>query len=165
MSPNSVGGLPPEDRIDLRDPVMIAVKITELEGKNQLLGQQVTTGLKTLFDQIASLQGDFREVETLARDIHSRQHQIQEHSSGLERLAKAIERQTEFDTKWRKDHEAENKVVADRVTLWRGVIIGVCLLAGLLASATIYIVQSRFDDAAQERVRIDARLDRLEARP
>jgi hypothetical protein len=128
--------------------------------------QQPPTGLRNMFEQQASMQGDMREVERLSQAISGQLHQFQEHSTGLERLARAIEKQAEVDDRRWKVHEAENKVVADRVNVWRGVIIGVCVLAGLLASATIYIVNSRFDDAAQQRVRIDARLDRLEgARP
>jgi anti-sigma-K factor RskA len=161
MNPQAPG----EERVDFRDPLHVAVELTQLRARQDMQAQETTTGLRNVFEQLASLQGDMREVERLAQGISNQQHQFQEHSSGIERLAKVIERHVEQQERKWESHERDNQQVADRVTMWRGVVIGLMLVAGLALSAAIYIVQSGFADAAQERVRIDARLDRLEARP
>jgi anti-sigma-K factor RskA len=165
MTPNRAQPEDGRSAVDWTEPMQVASRVMEVEGDIRLLSQQVTMGLKIVTDQQASMQGDIREIERVARNIESQQHEIQSHSTGLERLAKAIEKHVDQqERRWEKQ-ETENKAVADRVNFWRGIVIGISLLAGLLLSAGIYIVNSRFDDAAKERVRIDSRLDHLEARP
>lgn len=166
MAPNRAQ---PEDTgrasVDWAEPMQVAARVMEVEGDIRLLSQQVTMGLKIVTDQQASMQGDIREIERVARNIESQQHEVRTHSTGLDRLAKAIEKHVDQQEKRWEKQEAQNKAVDDRVNFWRGIVLGISLLAGLLLTAGIYILNTRFDDAAQARVRIDARLDRLETRP
>lgn len=148
---------------DFNDPMQVAVRLMEIERDGRLIGQQVTLGMRQMTEQQASTQGDIREIERVVREIQSAQHEIKSHSSGLERLAASIDKHvTQQEKRWEK-HEAENAIVASQVTMWRGVVIGFGVLAALLVGGTVYWIQDGFNSAAKERVRIDARLERLEA--
>jgi vacuolar-type H+-ATPase subunit I/STV1 len=148
---------------DFSDPMHVAVRVMELERDTRLVEQSVSLGMKTVFDQLASVQGDLRDLDRSVHGIAAQAHEIQSHSTGLDRLAKSIEKHVEQqELRWSK-HEEENQRVADRVTLWRGVVIGFGILAALLVTGTGFFIKSQFDDATQARVRIDSRLDRLES--
>lgn len=143
-------------RTDFSNPAEVAVEVTEVRGQLALLSQQVSAGLSNVSSQLAAMQGDLRDVQKDLKGVSQAQHALGEHSTGLERLALAIENQTKENVAWRRTHEAENRVVADRVTLWRGVVIGCVALGGMLTTAGIYFVQDGFNRSASERARIEA---------
>ncbi len=142
---------------DLSDPLQVAVEVTQIKGSLALLTQHVSTGISNMSSQLASVQAEQRDQGKALREVATAQHDMQNHSDGLERLAKAIEHHgTEFSS-WRKDHEFENKCVSDRVTSFKGVLVGFGVLASLLSGAVVYIVQQGFTRSDE---RLAAHIDR-----
>lgn len=136
-------------RTDFANPAEVAVEVTEVKGQMALLAQQVSTGLSNVISQLSAVQGELRELQ-------KGQHDIQAHSTGLERLATVLERHIDANQAWQRAHAIENQQVADRVTFWRGMVIGVVALGGLLTTAGIYFVQDGRAQDAAERVRLEA---------
>ena len=66
-------------------------KVTTIEGALALLSQQVSQGLGNVTSQLSALQGDMRDNARQLAALNSAQHEFQAHSTGLERLAEAIE--------------------------------------------------------------------------
>lgn len=156
MTPHRQVVEPVPHRTDFTNPAEVAVEVTEVRGQLALLSQQVSAGLSNVSSQLSALQGEHRETQKEIRDVSSQLHGMREQSTGLARLAQSIADQTAENVAWRKTHEVENRDVADRVTLWRGILIGVVFLGGLLTTAGIYFVQDGFSRSAQERARIEA---------
>lgn len=135
----------PDKAPNLGDPLQVAVKVTSIEGQLAMLQQQVSTGLTNVSSQLSALQGEQRDMGKSLREVAITQHDMQAHSEGLERLARAIDRNSAEFASWREKHEGENRGVSDRVTTFRGMMIGFGIVATLLASAVIYNVQSGFN--------------------
>jgi hypothetical protein len=144
------------NKTDFANPAEVAVEVTEIKGQVALLAQQVSTGLSNVSSQLGSLQGDVRDVQKGLQLVANQQHDIQAHSTGLDRLAKAIEAHVAASQEWQRTHVAENQAVADQVKGWRGMVIGFGIAASLLSAAAIYIVQDGFARDAAERARIEA---------
>lgn len=134
----------PDRAVNLSDPLQVAVKVTSIEGSLAVLTQQVSTGLGNLSSQLAAVQAEQRDQSKSLREVAITQHDMQAHSEGLERLSRAIDRNSGEFAAWREKHEGENTKVSERVTTFKGVMVGFGLLATLLAGAMVYIVQSGF---------------------
>lgn len=143
-------------KTDFSNPAEVAVEVTEVKGQLALLSQQVSAGLSNVSTQLGALQGDVRDVQKGLQLVANQQHDIQAHSTGLDRLARAIEAHVTASQEWQRAHVAENQAVADQVKGWRGMVIGFGLAAGLLSAAAIYIVQDGFSRAAAEMARVEA---------
>lgn len=141
-----------KDNIDLRDPTAVAVEVTAVKGQMALLAQQVSSGLSNVSSQLSALQGEVRDQGKTLKCVESGQHDMQSHSKGLDRLALAIERNSAEFGGWRDRHEADNKGVSDRVTTFRGVLIGVVAVIAVAAGAIAMNQEIRFK-------RADERLD------
>lgn len=140
------------------DPVQVALEVTQLRGEQASLTQQLNTAISTMGGSLQALQGDFRELRDGQTQIVSKLHQLSDHSSGLERLGKAIEDFVADSLRWRKDHERDDKSIADRVNLWRGIFIGFGLLATLLVTFGAFYINNEFNRAAEERAAIKSDL-------
>lgn len=145
----------PNRPIDMADPLQVAVKVTSIEGSLAVLTQQVSTGLGNLSSQVAAVQAEQRDQGKSLRDVAVTQRDMQGHSEGLERLARSMDRYSAEFASWRDKHEAENKGVAERVTTFKGVIIGFGILATVLASAMGYIVRTGFQRMDENIMTLD----------
>lgn len=140
---------------DLSDPMQVAVKVTAMEGALALLGQQVSQGLATVQSQLSALQGETRENTRQLALVAQAQAEFQAHSSGLDRLAVAIEKSTAENLKWREKHELENRSVADSVTSARSVTRFIAWIGVFIVSLVVFAVQMQFDGLAKDRLRIE----------
>lgn len=140
---------------DLSDPMQVAVKVTAMEGALALLGQQVSQGLATVQSQLSALQGETRENTRQLALVAQAQAEFQAHSSGLDRLAVAIEKSTAENLKWREKHELENRSVADSVTSARSVTRFIAWIGVFIVSLVVFAVQMQFDGFAKDRLRIE----------
>jgi hypothetical protein len=132
-----------------------------LKGDFALLSSQVSQSLGNVSSSIAALQGDSRAQMQILRNVEAAQHQMQAHSTAFERLAASIDRSTAENLQWRKDHEAEtgrwraehektNQQVADRVTKFQGILVGVSLLAASAFSVGIMWISAEFANIRRE---------------
>jgi len=158
----------PAAAVDLSDPLQVAVKVTSVEGSLALLSQQVSQGLGNLQSQLSAMQGDMRAATDKLADLAATQHEIQAHSTGLDRLAKAIEESTKENMEWRRVHEEKNSRVADSVTTARGAMWALGIAGGLVIGLVVFTVQMQFTSATQDRQRIEKAhntdIDRIERR-
>lgn len=137
--------MPDKAAPNLGDPLQVAVKVTAIEGQLAMLQQQVSGGLTNVSTQLAALQGEQRDMSKSLREVAITQHDMQAHSEGLERLARAIDRNSAEFSAWREKHEGENTKVSERVTTFKGMMVGFGIIASVLAAAMVYIVQSGFE--------------------
>lgn len=140
---------------DLSDPMQVAVKVTAVEGTLALLAQQVSQGLGNVQSQLSALQGDMRDTTKQLASMVATQVEFQAHSTGMERLAKAIEDSTLENMRWREKHEAENRGVADSVTSARGVTRFIAWIGAFIVGLVVFTVQMQFDGAAKDRQRLE----------
>lgn len=96
------------------------------------------------------MQGEFREQGRILRSVEQAQHDMQAHSQAVERIAKAIEVLAAENMGWRKDHEVENRVVADRVTSFRGAVVGFSVLSGVAFTVAMNWITSEFSGVRKE---------------
>lgn len=141
---------PSQPAKDLRDPTVVAVEVTTIKGDVALLASQVSTGLGNVVSQLAALQGEFREQGRLLRSVESAQHDMQAHSTAVERLAGSIDRSTAENLSWRKAHEADNKTVGDRVTVFKGAMIGFGLLGATVMTIAGLWINAEFANIRRE---------------
>lgn len=141
--------------VDLSDPMQVAVKVTTIEGALALLSQQVSQGLGNVQSQLSALQGDMRENAKQLAELNSAQHEFQAHSTGLERLAEAIEKSTEENHAWRRRHETENNEVSSSVQQAKGALWLLSFAGLAVAGLVVFTVQSQFDAATRDRQRIE----------
>lgn len=142
------------------------LEMHELHGEFRLMSQRLDSSIINMTGSLQALQGDMRAVQERLLQVSTQQHDIQSHSTGLERLASAIEKQNAENTAWRLGHAAENQKVADQVSHWRGWFAGAGAVIFLLASAVVYIVQTgfgrvdeQFAAATSERLRMERNKD------
>lgn len=154
--------------VDLSDPLQVAVKVTAIEGTLAMLQQQVSTGLTNVSSQLSALQGEQRDMGKSLREVADTQHEIQNQSEALERLARAIDRNSAEFAAWRDKHEVANQGVADKVTAARGalwvvslVVLAVGALAGAYVNAEFANVRRESD---AKEVRLGRDVDALEKR-
>lgn len=139
--------------MDLRDPALVAIEMTAIKGEFALLSSQVSQGIGNLTSQVSAIQGEFREHGRVLRSVESAQLEMQAHSNAVDRLARAIEAGTAENMRWRKDHEGENRVVADRVTTFRGIMLGVTILAGAAFTIAMNWITAEFSNVRGEATR------------
>ena len=105
--------------------------------------------------QLSALQGDMRDTSKQMANLAATQVEFQAHSTGLERLAKAIEDSTLENMRWREKHEAENRGVADSVTSARGVTRFIAWIGAFLVGLVVFTVQMQFNAATTDRQRLE----------
>lgn len=161
---------------DLSDPLQVAVKVTAFEGALALLSQQISQGLGNVQSQLSAMQGEMRETARKVADVAHTQHEFAAHSSGLDRLSKAIEAHVREFGEWRKTHETDNRTVSDHVTGFRSALKLIAWVGVFIVALVVFTVQLQFDGAARDRMRIEAahaadllrvekELDRLRGQP
>jgi hypothetical protein len=155
----------PKDR-DLLDPVQVALEITQLRGEQAGLTQQLNQAIGNMGGTLQAVQGELRAMQTGQQAISDQLFEFRQHSTGLERLGAEIREAVRENMDWRKAHALENDGVADNVTFWRGMVVGIAAVFTLLTGAVIFIVQDGFAQGATERARIERQhqsdIDRLE---
>lgn len=161
MSPTT----PKASHRDLTDPTQLAVEVTEVKGTLALLQQQVSGGLSNVSSQLASVQGDMRDMGKQLGALALAQADFTSHSSGLDRLAKAIEKSTVENSEWRKAHELTNQQTADKVTAFDGAIRALRWMVGIVVTLAVFGTGVYLTAATNWRSGIEGRIDRLETRP
>lgn len=159
---------------NLSDPLQVAVEVTEVKGTLAMLQSQVSTGMGNVSTQLAALQGDVRELSKVTSEVARHQQAMEAHSEGLNRAFVSIERLANEFSGWRKEHEEDNCVVADRVTTFKGVLIGFGLLGSLVVGMATWGVMSVIERADEnlaayqrsqqaEMLRLQTQLERAQA--
>ena len=141
--------------VDLSDPMQVAVKVTTIEGALALLSQQVSQGLGNVTSQLSALQGDMRDNAKQLAALSSAQHEFSAHSTGLERLAEAIENSTKENMEWRRRHETENNDVSSAVQQAKGALWLLAFAGMAVVGLVVFTVQSQFEAATRDRQRIE----------
>ena len=114
------------------------VEITQIKGEQALMNQRLDSSLQAMASHLQALQGDFRSVANQQASDSALLHQLAERSSGLERLATAIERGGGTNS----DAITALKLA---VAEWKGLVKGVALCAAITATAVTTFVVYRFD--------------------
>lgn len=159
---------------NLGDPLQVAVEVTEVKGTLAMLQSQVSSGIGNVASQLAALHGEVRELGKVTAEVARHQQAMEAHSEGLNRAFVSIERLANEFSGWRKDHEEENSFVADRVTTFKGVLIGFGLLGSLVVGMATWGVMSVIERADQnlavyqrsqqaEMQRVHTQLERAQA--
>lgn len=167
---------------DPKDPVQVAVKVSQLE--NAILGAQraFNDTARNLGGSIDGMRDDLKSVSNRLGDIarlNAEIHQAQNHHDrGLERAFTAIRelsettkarfaeeeedleswkrRYEEERDRWRNAHEEDNRKTRERMILWSGVATGISLLAATLGLMTAFLYNSDKIAAETDRRRIEA---------
>ncbi len=127
---------------DLRDAHQVALELTEQRGHNALMLERIE-GLR---ENVNTMQTDVRAALDTLGTVARQQADIGAHGSGLERM------------------DARLAAQGDRITFWRGLVIGVIAMVAALSGAVSYIVQTGFDRAGRESQRIEDQQIRETAR-
>ena len=161
--------------VDMSHPANVAAVAMRAENAVQLLQSQVKSSMDNVVSRLDAMHADNRDNAKIVGALVTSIHDLQGNSVGLNRVSALIERYhsegmettqrltAENETRWAK-HEEANRCVADRVTTFRGVLIGFGVLIAMLVAAVTYNLEARFG-ATDERVRHEARLttDRIES--
>ena len=116
---------------ELLDGAVLALEHMELKGQFSVMQAQVTTQLASIASTLSALQTEAQAQSRAIHNVEIAQASLQAHSTAFERLAQAIDRASLDNMNWRKEHEEQNALVADRVTTFKGVLIGLTALAGV----------------------------------
>ena len=133
----------------------VALEITEQRGNLAMLAKETSTAIQNLTSSVNAMQGDLRHLSTQLGDVARLQQEHISHSEGLGRAFVAIEKLADEFSGWRKSHEQDNRVVSDRVTIFRGALIGFSLVSALLVSVGVWAYQRDEQVSAVERKRIE----------
>lgn len=117
-----------------------------------LLQSSVKQSMETVVSRLDSVGAEQREMTKSLRMVAETVAEMQSRSEAIERLGRAIDRNTLEHMEWRKQHEAENRLVADRVTRFSGVLVGFGVAGMLILSLAAYVVMSQFDAVRAERL-------------
>lgn len=153
MSPNRAAP-------NLGDPLQMAVEVTQIKGTLALMQREVSSGMQTVSSQLAALQGEMRDLGKVTGEVSKQQQAMESHSEGLARAFAEITRLANDNATWRERHERENRDVADKVTTFRGVLLGFGLLAMLTVSMAVWAVNDGFHREQQARAVLEAKHDR-----
>jgi hypothetical protein len=163
-----------------------AVRMAEMEGKQELLASEVRSNMVAFRSSMEAMQADVRTMANAVRDLASLSHSnesnkeaIDEVKASVNALTERLERWSEaFSSenkerwekhdrerdKWRTAHEADNQRTKDRMILWTGIGFSFLLLGGAVVSGFVYFLNMRFaeSDADVERVERAAELSRID---
>lgn len=143
--------IPPVIRhADLLDPAVVAIEVTTVKGELALLSSRLTTGLDNVSSSLAALQTEFREHGRLLKSVETSQHDLQQHSQGLERVGNALERHIVESFDYRKTHESANQRVADQVNRFSGIVAGFGLLGAVVVTVAILWINAEFGNIRRE---------------
>lgn len=156
-------------------PHSMMLEFTQMKGEQALMNQRLDSSIQAMTSSLQALQGDTRFLREKVDELAHGQSDFAHHSSGLERLAKSIEKMNlDSERRW-EAHESDNKVVADRVAehrtgvrlAWTAVTI-IALVMGWLAKSEISRIDERFNahisNGNEAKAMIEKRLDRIEIR-
>jgi hypothetical protein len=149
-------------------------QMLELKGEYQLLNQRLDSSISAMTSHLSALQGDMQAVRGKLDALSHAQTEFRDHSSGLDRVNKALEKFIEASERRWAAHEGENRIVADLVNSHRtgikiswGVFGFFVLVLGALGNTQIRRVDERMADhlrAGEDTKRaIEARFQRNEA--
>jgi polyhydroxyalkanoate synthesis regulator protein len=177
---------------DLRDPMQVAVQMTELRGLFGQVQQQLVNVTQNLNSTMQSFQatqeqlrGDIRIVADHLKSIDSSQHEQNARSSGIERAHKEIEdfvreareerqKDREDEAKFRNDLRGELEQLRIKSSRVSNFALGVSCSVGMMLGLVTYIYisdktnnQHDFDTVKQTMnthvTDADLRQDRIEA--
>lgn len=148
------------------DPTEYAVGLAELRADQRLLQREVATNIQNLTSATDAMQAELRHVGSKLEDVARLQEKQVNHSEGLDRAFKSIEKLAGSFDSWRERHEGENKVTSDCVTEFRGQFRGVWMAGGLVVAlvSTLYgLAWTRINErfASMEALLADARAERV----
>jgi chromosome segregation ATPase len=148
------------------DPAELAIGLAQVRADQTILQREVATNVQNLTSTLHSVQAELRHVGEQLTDVARLQQQQVNHSEGLDRAFKAIEKLANSFDSWRERHEGENKVTSDCVTEFRGQIRGAWLAGGLvvmLASTLSTVAWNRINErfAENDKALAEARAERV----
>lgn len=156
------------------DSPQVDVKMAQLKGSFDLLQLKLETGMEHVGGQLGTIQAQLQEMTRLTTELARHQATVEAQGNGLQRCFETIERHTTEFAEWRKEHEADNRRVADRVVNFGGMLVGFLAVAGVASGSLAALANKYVDEASNDRKAIreelqranlgfDARLDGLEA--
>jgi hypothetical protein len=150
------------------------LEITQIKGEQALLHQRLDSSIQAMTSHLQALQGDMRGVQEKLDQVAHHQSDFRDHSSGLERLGRSLEKLVSDNERRWEAHERDNattaKTVNTHATGIRVSWVAACVLAAVLTwlgNSQLARVRERMDDhlsAGNETKRaIEARFQRIEA--
>lgn len=125
----------------------IAVEVERIAGEQRLLASQVGQSIQTL--------------TTLVHEVQAEQLRAREERHAQTLLLSGLaERASGIPVSMARMQELELKV-----SHWRGVFIGFGALAALVVAGSVTWITTQFSSAAQERGKLEARIEHLERKP
>lgn len=159
---------PPIRQVDMTATENILAVALEARHSVDLLQSQVKQGMENVVTRLDSIGADQRDTAKSVRAVADQVSEMRSHSEGLERLGRAIDRNTAESLQWRKDHETANQAVSDRVTRFSGALWGFGLSVSIILGLSAYIVSGQFEAVRAARLASEAsqarEIARLEAR-
>lgn len=165
---------------DPTNPLNLFQKITVIERIQAEHSLQMAHSNQNLVTAMQGLQVDVARLVSIGERQVELQHAATETSSGLERLAASFEALSlDLKERWREHLEVHDRrdalhaVTAERVTMFRGALVAMTLLGGLLTTLAGVYFNSQLADIhgaisaasaqyQQDRDRLDRRMDRLD---
>lgn len=138
-----------------------AVRMSELEGEQRLLQQQVKTSIDGVRSSTDAVQLEMRHLTNKIEALSALQHKQESGSAALERVQQTLNELSnsfaawktdngrEHDD-WRRRHEEENKQTREQVIRWGGIAFGITLVGGLLVSGFVAFQQIQNTQLARE---------------
>ena len=161
-------------------PVQLFARLTDVERNQAELRLQIAHSGQSLATAMQALQVDMDRLVKIGEKQVDLQHAAAETSSGLERLATSVDLLIdETKDRWRLHEDAHEKrdvahaLIAERVTMFRGALLALVLLGGLLTTLAGLYFQSQLANVReiaqgaakayqQDRDRLENRMDRLD---
>lgn len=153
------------------DPTELAIGLAQVRADQSILQREVASSIQNLSSATDAVQAELRHIGSKLEDVARLQQQQANHSEGLDRAFKSIEKLANSFDSWRERHEGENRTTADCVTEFRGQFRGVWMAGGLVVALVTALatvagtrinerfsdVEKWFADAKAERVAVEAR--------
>lgn len=124
----------------------LAVEHAQLEGRLGVLESQVSQSIQNLTGSFQAMQADVQRIADRNSENNTLLHELRERSTGLERIANAVEAAG-------KDHAGDTRAVSIELAKMKGFIWGISLCGGLaLAAVSGFVVyrMDRTDDNVQD---------------
>lgn len=146
----------PSRQVDLSIPENLVGIALEAKHNVDLLQSSMKQSMDTVVSRLDSVGAEQREMTKSLRLVAETVAEMQSRSEAIERLGRAIDRNTTEQMTWRDKHEAENRAVADRVTRFTGILVGFGTAGMLIMSLASYVAISQFDAVRAERLAAEA---------
>lgn len=171
-----------EKPADLRDPMQMAVAVTELRGlfgqtQQQLIsmGQNLSGAVQSLQMTQEQMRQDMKVVAEKITSIDTLQHEQRAHSSGIERAHAELENFIREAREQRTIDRAEDEKIRSKITRISSFSLGLSFAVSMLVALVVYIYvtdktnnQRDFDELRERQYNhereADLRQDRIEAK-